>query len=136
MNEHLQHNEATAGDAVLAFCKQHLNNTFTADELRLYVAEHITGTVSPSTADRVLRNLRIKGQVEYVVLNRGKSLYKVTAVEQWVVEVQIKDLSQGWVWIPSGNRGLHGVVFPSEEKANKAIEMYGSEPIVYRAVRK
>ncbi len=80
MNEHLQHAEATAADAVLAFYKQHLNNTFTADELRSYVAEHITGTVSPSTADRVLRNLRIQSKLDYVVLNRGKSIYKAIPV--------------------------------------------------------
>ncbi len=71
---------ATAGDAVLDFIKMRLadnenNGAFTADQLRFYVNNNTSGGVSPSTADRVLRNLRAKGLVQYVVLNRGKSLY-------------------------------------------------------------
>jgi hypothetical protein len=79
MNEQLQRVEANAADAVLAFYQQRLNSedrTFTADQLRFYVSNNISGRVSPGTPDRVLRNLRAKGLLDYVVLNRGKSLYK------------------------------------------------------------
>jgi hypothetical protein len=72
---------ATTKDAILAFIKQRLadtenNGAFTADQLRFYVNNNVTGGVSPSSADRVLRMLRQQGLIDYCVLNRGKSLYR------------------------------------------------------------
>jgi hypothetical protein len=72
----------TARAAVLAFVLyrsgqiEGINQSFTADQLRFYVNNNVQGGVSPSTADRVLRDLRLKGQLDYVVLNRPKSLYR------------------------------------------------------------
>ncbi len=72
---------ATAGEAILDFIKSRLadttlNGAFTADQLRNYVNNNVQGGVSPSSADRVLRNLRQQGKLDYLVLNRGKSLYR------------------------------------------------------------
>ena len=72
---------ATTKEAILEFIGQRLNDTnshgaFTADQLRFYVNNSVTGGVSPSSADRVLRMLRQRGLVDYCVLNRGKSLYR------------------------------------------------------------
>ena len=72
---------ATTSEAILEFIRQRLADTetkgaFTADQLRFYVTNHVSGGVSPSSADRVLRMLRQKGALDYVVLNRGRSLYR------------------------------------------------------------
>lgn len=72
----------TAAAAVEAFVAQRLANTdesgaaFTSDQLRFYVNNNMEKTVSPSTADRVLRDLRKQGKLDYLVLNRGRSLYR------------------------------------------------------------
>jgi hypothetical protein len=69
----------TAAAAVVAFWAQRLNSedpTFTADQLRFYVQNNYTGKTSPSSADRILRMLRQKGQLDYTVENRGRSIYK------------------------------------------------------------
>jgi hypothetical protein len=73
---------ATAAEAVQDFISSRLNSTepngsaFTADQLRFYVNNNTVGGVSPSSADRVLRMLRQQGRLDYLVLNRGKSLYR------------------------------------------------------------
>ena len=72
----------SAKDAVLAFITERLANTdsngaaFTADSLRNFVMNNTEGGVSPSSADRILRMLRLSGRLDYTVLNRGKSIYK------------------------------------------------------------
>lgn len=77
---------SSASEAIQIFIADRLANTdengaaFTADQLRVYVNTHVEGGVSPSSADRVLRMLRQKGLVDYVVLNRGKSLYRAKPV--------------------------------------------------------
>ena len=101
----------TSAAAVTAFMQQRLANTdengaaFTSDQLRFYVNNNMEKAVSPSTADRVLRNLRKQNLVNYVVLNRGKSLYRAMPTEQYfpqeaidrnvVVESQGKDGAGG-----------------------------------------
>ena len=72
---------STTSEAILAFYKARVEqlgegSAFTADQLRFYVNNTVTGGVSPSTADRVLRNLRQQGKLDYIVLNRGRSLYR------------------------------------------------------------
>jgi hypothetical protein len=64
---------------VLAFWRQRIDSedpTFTATQLRFYVQNNYTGKTSPSSADRILRMLRQKGQLDYTVENRGRSIYK------------------------------------------------------------
>jgi hypothetical protein len=72
---------STTSEAILSFIKARLadtenNGAFTADQLRFYVNNSVQGGVSPSSADRVLRSLRQTGKLDYVVLNRGRSLYR------------------------------------------------------------
>jgi hypothetical protein len=76
---------ATTKEAILAFIKARLadtenNGAFTADQLRFYVNNNVTGGVSPSSADRVLRMLRQANKLNYIVLNRGRSLYRAVPV--------------------------------------------------------
>ena len=69
----------TAAAAVVAFWEQRVSSadpTFTATALRVFVQNNSMGKASPSSADRVLRMLRQSGKLDYLVLNRGLSLYK------------------------------------------------------------
>ncbi len=72
---------STTSEAIQNFIQARLadtenNGAFTSDQLRNYVANNVKGGVSPSSADRVLRSLRQAGKLDYLVLNRGKSLYR------------------------------------------------------------
>lgn len=62
---------------VLEFCRGH--RQFHADDLRQYVARE--ALVAPASADRILRYLRQRKQLDYVVLNRRESLYQVLWVK-------------------------------------------------------
>lgn len=75
---------ATTKDAILEFYNQRVSScddTFTADQLRFYVQNNVVGGVSPSSADRVLRLLRQQNKINYIVLNRGKSLYRAVPMK-------------------------------------------------------
>jgi hypothetical protein len=83
--EQLKRVMATASEAILAFYKERVGqpgegSAFTADQLRFFVNNNVSGGVSPSTADRVLRNLRQQNKLDYVVLNRSKSLYRAVPI--------------------------------------------------------
>jgi hypothetical protein len=75
---------ATTKEAILDFIKTRLadtenNGAFTAGQLRFYVQNN-TGGVSPSSSDRVLRQLKQEGKIMYIVLNRGRSLYRALPI--------------------------------------------------------
>lgn len=61
---------------ILGFCASRVGKEFHADDLRQHV-----GDCAPGSADRVLRLLRQTERLDYVVLNRRKSLYRV----EWVL---------------------------------------------------
>ena len=76
-------NFTTAAAAILSFWEQRVfscDPTFTADQLRFYVQNNYTGKTSPSSSDRILRQLRQQNKVNYVVLNRPRSLYEARAL--------------------------------------------------------
>jgi hypothetical protein len=66
--------------AIVEFCMTNQDHDWHADDLRNYVTEKV-GTVAPGSADRVLRDLRAKGRVQYRCVSRNKSLYRVLAVK-------------------------------------------------------
>lgn len=69
------------GKSIVAFLRAKLNNRdyeFSADTLRRWVvARHPS---APASADRILRDLRRRGIVQYRVLNRRRSLYQIISV--------------------------------------------------------
>lgn len=71
---HLGRVRQRIGKSILEFCHERM--TFRADELRRFVEEK-SGFTAPGTADRILRDLRKKGLVNYRVVNRRDSLYEV-----------------------------------------------------------
>ena len=88
--QQLKRVSASIAEAIKAFIAMKLSDTkshgaFTADQLRFYVQNNVEGRVSPSSADRVLRDLRVNNQLNYVVLNRSKSLYRAIPVPPPVV---------------------------------------------------
>lgn len=54
---------------------------FTATELRQYVQNHHFGT-APASADRILRQQRAKGKINYELVDRAKSLYKALPLQE------------------------------------------------------
>ena len=61
--------------AIVRFCRT--RSTFTAAELREYV-DNSAPMSAPASADRVLRNLRQRGIIDYQLTDRAGSRYKVT----------------------------------------------------------
>lgn len=55
---------------------------FHVEELRKYVFDNVNGYVAPASPDRILRDLRQKGHVNYVVVSRSQSLYRSLPVGQ------------------------------------------------------
>lgn len=52
------------------------------EELRRFVFDKVNGYVAPASPDRILRDLRQKGRVNYVVVSRAKSLYRSLPMTQ------------------------------------------------------
>jgi hypothetical protein len=69
------------GPCVLEFTRERLRAgtpQFHADDLRNYVIQH--GLTAPGSPDRILRDLRQRSQLGYVVTDRRQSLYCI----EWV----------------------------------------------------
>lgn len=66
-------------EAILDFCTQRTGREFHADDLRRHVTTTV-GACAPGSADRVLRDLRQKGAVDYQCVSRAASLYRVQSV--------------------------------------------------------
>lgn len=71
--------ESKIGDVVKEFCRERLNKSFTSEELRAYVIKHAPES-APASSDRILRDLRQKGELSYTLLSRSESLYQVNSV--------------------------------------------------------
>lgn len=67
---------------IVKFIDGHLHKEFHVDELRRYVSDHVAGYIAPASPDRILRDLRQKGAVNYEVVSRSRSLYKALPVGQ------------------------------------------------------
>lgn len=87
---HLERVSSRIGEAIMGFCRDRLwvrdqcgaaSGTFRVDDLRRWVALY-AGPVAPASPDRVLRQLRKDGKVEYRVVDRAKSLYEVVSVTE------------------------------------------------------
>lgn len=59
------------------------NKEFTARDLRLYVSLQLKGELAsaPASADRIMRDQRKKGNINYELVSRRKSLYRALPVE-------------------------------------------------------
>lgn len=64
---------------VLNFCS--INREFHMEELTRFVSSKARG-VAPDSPARILRQLRGSGVLDYVVVNRSQSLYRIKFVEK------------------------------------------------------
>lgn len=64
--------------AILDFLRSLESSEFHSSQLFEYVSSRCQ--VSPSSVDRILRELRKRGYVQYEVVNRRQSLYRVDKV--------------------------------------------------------
>jgi len=82
MNEQLNRVEKTIAQVVTDFVTAHIGKEFRGAELKNKVALEIGFTkAAPSSPDRVMRDLRQRGKINYKLVNRAKSLYLGLAVE-------------------------------------------------------
>lgn len=68
--------------SVLSFCQhvlRHDGGRFHASDLLTHVRTFMLN-IAPDSPNRVLRALRLAGRVDYIVVNRAASLYRVVAV--------------------------------------------------------
>ena len=63
------------GDAVAIFVKRRLNEEFTAKELYAFVSERVDN-LAPDSPNRVMRDLRKRGVINYEVISRRESRYR------------------------------------------------------------
>lgn len=80
MNKNLSSVSFRIGEAIVEFYNANLNAAaFRADDLRQHVINRV-GIVAPGSADRVMRDMRQKNELNYTVVNRKQSLYKFLPV--------------------------------------------------------
>lgn len=66
--------EERIAEAIVEFCRN--NDRFRAETLRRFVRGRV-GIVAPGSPDRVLRDLRQRGFLDYRVVSRSESMYEV-----------------------------------------------------------
>lgn len=87
---------ATIAPIIMNFCHEHVDgSTFHVDELREYVLDRVV-QIAPDSPGRILRELRLVGQLNYVVLNRRQSLYQFRPVIDPTVPPDDDDDDDGW----------------------------------------
>lgn len=72
---HLESVSERIGPVIIEFMSAHSGQQFHADDLMKFVEDHC-GKAAPESAGRVLRKLRRDGIVNYLVVDRGRSLYR------------------------------------------------------------
>jgi hypothetical protein len=82
-NEDLKRVTTNIKGAIIGFCRARLHYKrprFTMGEMAAFVAEYPGVSVSPDSTSRVFRMLRKAGRVDYLVVDRSRSLYELRSV--------------------------------------------------------
>ena len=64
---------------IMTFHENHAGRLFNAEQLRRYVRGFAPG-IAPDSPGRILRELRLEGRLDYVVVNRRRSLYQFRTI--------------------------------------------------------
>lgn len=81
MNDNLARVSKRLAAGIVSFAKERVNDEFHMEELRAFLkAQDIE--FAPASPDRILRALRQAGTVNYDLVNRTRSLYRVTGVSE------------------------------------------------------
>ena len=67
------------GSLILEFCR--INDTFYMENLRTSIETRL-GDIAPDSPGRILRQLRQQGLLNYTVVSRRQSLYRVVPVRK------------------------------------------------------
>lgn len=70
--------DANISEIIFSFCSQKVGQTFHMEELLAYVRAHTP--VAPDSTSRILRLLKHRHRVDYVVVNKAKSQYKIISI--------------------------------------------------------
>ncbi len=65
---------------ILSFCAARMGEEFHMEELARHVSVRVE--VSPDSPSRILRDLRRRGELNYEVVRRSESLYRVLPLEK------------------------------------------------------
>jgi hypothetical protein len=76
------------GPLIMAYARDHVGRAFHAEDLRQYVLE-LAPEIAPDSPGRILRELRLNGQLDYVVINRRQSLYLLKSVRPAQMEFSL-----------------------------------------------
>ena len=66
---------ARIASVIMAFHEVKWGQEFHVEDLRRYVRGQVPG-IAPDSPGRILRELRLRGELDYVVVNRRQSLYR------------------------------------------------------------
>lgn len=67
---------------IIEFCRSLGDNgVFYMEDLRRHVAERLDSRVAPASPDRILRDLRKAGKLDYAVVSRSESLYVLISLD-------------------------------------------------------
>lgn len=78
--QHLERVSSRIRPAILWFCAH--TGVFHMEELRQFVAKATENHIAPGSPDRILRQLRKEGLIDYRLLSRQKSLYQIVGVQE------------------------------------------------------
>lgn len=76
---YLRKTSARVTPAILEFCKERVNKTFYAEDLRRFV--NVRTRCAPASVTRILQDLKQRGLVDYEVVSRSQSLYRVIGLK-------------------------------------------------------
>jgi len=78
-NKDIERVKGSIADVILQFFRlQRVGGRFFAADLHKFVVDR--ANIAPASADRVMRDLRIGGQLNYSVVSRQRSEYRVESV--------------------------------------------------------
>jgi hypothetical protein len=80
-HQHLARVADNIGATVVRFCAARIGATFSASALRYFVT-HVHPHIAPESPGRILRELKKRGIVDYVLVSRAQSLYRVVSVRE------------------------------------------------------
>ena len=81
--KHLERVSAKIAPVILEFCSWLLERgltTFHMEHLRKFVIKRVP-EIAPDSPSRILRDLRLRGRLDYKIVSRKDSLYEILSVK-------------------------------------------------------
>lgn len=82
-DQNLERVSSRIARSIMTFCRSAFareGSTFRMDDLLLHVRLS-AGIVAPDSPSRILRQLRAQGRLDYEVINRAQSTYRITSLK-------------------------------------------------------